>query len=77
MPPDQEHQIRCNLDRLLDERNLSLVELSQQVGVSVANLSVLKNNRARAVRFSTLTALCQVLDCSPGDLFTYDSQGAS
>ncbi|WP_237202918.1 helix-turn-helix domain-containing protein [Rothia endophytica] len=76
MPPDQEHQIRCNLDRLLDERNLSLVELSQQVGVSVANLSVLKNNRARAVRFSTLTALCQVLDCSPGDLFTYDSQGA-
>lgn len=77
MPPDQEHQIRCNLDRLLEERNLSLVELSQQVGVSVANLSVLKNNRARAVRFSTLTALCQVLDCSPGDLFTYDSQGAS
>lgn len=76
MPPEQEHHIKCNLDRLLDERNLSLVELSQQVGVSVANLSVLKNNRARAVRFSTLTALCQVLDCSPGDLFTYDSQGA-
>lgn len=76
MPPDQEHQIRCNLDRLLEERNLSLVELSQQVGVSVANLSVLKNNRARAVRFSTLTALCQVLNCTPGDLFTYDSQGA-
>ena len=76
MPPDQEHQIRCNLDRFLEERNLSLVELSQQVGVSVANLSVLKNNRARAVRFSTLTALCQVLNCTPGDLFTYDSQGA-
>lgn len=76
MPPEQEHQIRCNLDRLLEERNLSLVELSQQVGVSVANLSVLKNNRARAVRFSTLTALCQVLNCTPGDLFTYDSQGA-
>lgn len=77
MPPDQEHQIRCNLDRLLEERNLSLVELSQQVGVSVANLSVLKNNRARAVRFSTLTALCQVLECSPGDLLTYNGQGAS
>lgn len=77
MPPDQEHQIRCNLDRLLEERNLSLVELSQQVGVSVANLSVLKNNRARAVRFSTLTALCQVLNCTPGDLFTYNDQGAS
>lgn len=77
MPPDQEHQIRCNLDRLLDERNLSLVELSQQVGVSVANLSVLKNNRARAVRFSTLTALCQVLDCSPGDLLAYNGKGAS
>ncbi|MEX3630956.1 helix-turn-helix domain-containing protein [Rothia sp. LK2492] len=77
MPPDQEHQIRCNLDRLLEERNLSLVELSQQVGVSVANLSVLKNNRARAVRFSTLTALCHVLACSPGDLFTYNDQGAS
>lgn len=77
MPLDQEHQIRCNLDRLLDERNLSLVELSQQVGVSVANLSVLKNNRARAVRFSTLTALCHVLECSPGDLFTYNGKGAS
>lgn len=77
MPPDQEHQIRCNLDRLLEERNLSLVELSQQVGVSVANLSVLKNNRARAVRFSTLTALCHVLECSPGDLLAYNGQGAS
>lgn len=77
MPPEQEHQIRCNLDRLLEERNLSLVELSQQVGVSVANLSVLKNNRARAVRFSTLTALCHVLECSLGDLLTYNGKGAS
>lgn len=63
----------CHLDRLLDERGMTLVELAQEVGVTVVNLSVLKNNRARAIRFSTLTALCDVLDCQPGELFTVEA----
>jgi putative transcriptional regulator len=64
------HRVRCHLDRLLDERNLTLTQLADAVGVTVVNLSVLKNDRARAVRFSTLTAMCEVLDCQPGDLFS-------
>lgn len=74
MPVD-EHRITCNLDALLVERGLTLVELSTLVGVSVANLSILKNNRAKAVRFSTLTALCNALNCAPGDLFSLHPQG--
>lgn len=70
MPPLEEHRVICHLDRVLLDRGMSLVELAEKVGVSVANLSILKNNRARAVRFSTLTALCEVLECTPGDLFT-------
>lgn len=60
----------CHLDSLLTRRGLTLTELSKLVDVSLANLSVLKNNRAKAIRYSTLIALCQVLDCQPGDLFT-------
>lgn len=56
------------LDRILAERNLTLTELADRVGVTLVNLSVLKNGRARAIRFSTLTALCDALDCQPGDL---------
>jgi putative transcriptional regulator len=56
------------LDRILTERNLTLTELADRVGVTLVNLSVLKNGRARAIRFSTLTALCDALDCQPGDL---------
>jgi putative transcriptional regulator len=67
------HRVICHLDRLLDERGMTLVELAQEVGVTVVNLSVLKNNRARAIRFSTLTALCDVLDCQPGELFTVEA----
>lgn len=74
MPVD-DHRITCNLDALLAERGLTLVELSSLVGVSVANLSILKNNRAKAVRFSTLTALCDALNCTPGDLFSLQPQG--
>lgn len=59
-----------HLDSLLTQRGLTLTELSKLVDVSLANLSVLKNNRAKAIRYSTLIALCQVLDCQPGDLFT-------
>ncbi|NEK86768.1 helix-turn-helix transcriptional regulator [Blastococcus saxobsidens] len=64
------HRVVCHLDRLLDERGMTLVELSERVGISVVNLSVLKNARARAVRFSTLTAVCDALACQPGDLLT-------
>lgn len=65
-------QVHCHLGRLLDERGMTLATLSDRVGVSVVNLSVLKNDRARAVRFTTLVALCEALDCSPGDLFTVE-----
>ena len=64
--------IVCHIDRLLDERGMTLTELSRRVGVTFANLSVLKNNRARAVRFSTLAALCRELDCTVGDLFEFE-----
>jgi putative transcriptional regulator len=70
MPPEEEHQIEVHLDRLLEERGLTLTELAYEVGITLANLSILKNGRARAIRFSTLTALCHALDCQPGDLFS-------
>lgn len=66
--PDEEQRIHCRLDELLEARGMTLTELSQQVGVSIVNLSVLKNDRARAIRFSTLSAICNVLDCAVGDL---------
>ncbi len=65
------HGITCHLDDLLATRGMTLKELSERVGVTVVNLSVLKNNRAKAVRFSTLAALCEALDCQPGDLFRH------
>ena len=65
-------RVICHLDSLLTRRDMSLTELSKRVGVSLANLSVLKNNRAKAVRYSSLIALCEVLDCQPGDLFTME-----
>ncbi len=61
-------RIHCRLDELLAERGMTLTELSERVGVTVVNLSVLKNDRARAIRFSTLTAICDVLGCDVGDL---------
>lgn len=63
--------IVVRLDVLLVERKMSLTELSERVGVTMANLSVLKNGRAKAVRFSTLEAICAVLDCQPGDLLSF------
>ena len=65
------HGIVVHLDRVLAERGMTLTELSSRVGVTLVNLSVLKNNRARAIRFSTLDALCRELDCQPGDLLSY------
>ena len=70
MPPDEEHRVEVHIDKLLAARGMTLTELADRVGLTLANLSILKNGRARAVRFSTLTALCTVLDCQPGDLFT-------
>jgi putative transcriptional regulator len=66
--PQADHRIAVHLDRLLVERGMTLTELADRVGVTVVNLSVLKNGRARAVRFSTLSAICDVLDCQPGDV---------
>jgi putative transcriptional regulator len=64
--------IRIRLDDLLTARGMTLTELSQRVGITVVNLSVLKNGRARAIRFSTLAALCAELRCQPGDLLRYE-----
>jgi putative transcriptional regulator len=64
--------IRVQLDRILLERRMSLTELSDRVGVTIANLSILKTGKARAVRFTTLDALCRELNCQPGDLMTYE-----
>lgn len=72
MPADAPHRIRCKLDDLLEDRGMTLTELADAVGVTVVNLSVLKNDRAKAIRFSTLTALCDALDCEPGDLLGLD-----
>jgi putative transcriptional regulator len=64
--------IRVQLDRVLLERRMSLTELADRVGVTIANLSILKTGKARAVRFSTLAALCRELDCQPGDILLYE-----
>jgi putative transcriptional regulator len=63
--------IRINLDRMMLERRISLTELAQRVDLTLANLSILKTNKARAVRFSTLDALCRELKCQPGDLLEF------
>jgi putative transcriptional regulator len=60
--------IHCRLDELLEERGMTLTRLSELVGVSIVNLSILKNDRARAIRYSTLAAICAALDCEVGDL---------
>ena len=67
--------IIVDLDVMMARRKMSLNELSARVGVTLANLSILKNNHARAVRFSTLEAICQALDCQPGDLLRYEPEG--
>ena len=63
--------IVSHLDRLLLDRQMTLTELAERVGVTIVNLSILKTNKARAVRFSTLEAICRELDCQPGDLLAY------
>jgi putative transcriptional regulator len=69
---DQEgHDIEVHLDKLLSERGMTLTELAHRVGVTNVNLSVLKNGRAKAIRFTTLTRICEVLQCQPGDLLSH------
>ncbi len=63
--------IMINLDVMMAKRKMGLTELSDRVGITLANLSILKNNRAKAVRFSTLEAICKALDCQPGDILEY------
>jgi len=63
--------IRVKLDHLLLDRRLTLTELADRIGITIANLSVLKTNKARAIRFSTLEALCRELGCQPGDLLEW------
>ncbi|MCX2185750.1 helix-turn-helix transcriptional regulator [Streptomyces sp. SKN60] len=72
MPPDEDHHIAVRLDRLLADREMTLAQLATRVGVTVVNLSVLKNGRAKAIRFSTLSAICRELDCQPGDLLSFE-----
>jgi putative transcriptional regulator len=68
---NEETGIQCALDDLLRARGMTLAELSRRIDVSVVNLSILKNNRAKAIRFSTLAAICAALECGPGDLLRY------
>lgn len=63
--------IYINLDVMMAKRKISLNELSERVGITPANLSILKNDKAKAIRFSTLEAICEVLDCQPGDIIEY------
>jgi putative transcriptional regulator len=65
--------IIINLDVMLAKRKMSVTELTEKVGITMANLSILKNGKARAVRFSTLEAICKALDCQPGDILEYKS----
>lgn len=63
--------ILINIDVMLAKRKMSVTELTDRVGITMANLSILKNGKARAVRFSTLEAICKALDCQPGDILEY------
>ncbi|MDO5724908.1 MAG: helix-turn-helix transcriptional regulator [Tissierellia bacterium] len=63
--------IVVNLDIMLAKRKMTVTELSERVGITMANISILKNNKARAIRFSTLSEICKVLECQPGDILEY------
>lgn len=63
--------IIVKLDEILSEKKMSVTELAEKVGITIANISILKNNKARAIRFTTLDAICKALDCQPGDILEY------
>ena len=66
--------ISVHLDEMLDRRDMTLTELARRIGITQANASILKTGKAKAVRFSTLSAICRVLECQPGDLLRYDPE---
>ncbi len=68
---DMEGQIIFNIDVMLAKRKMSVTELAERVGITIANISVLKNGKAKALKITTLTKLCEVLDCQPGDLLEF------
>ena len=68
--------ILVTIDRLLEQRGLTLTELSHRMGITLANLSILKTNKARAIRFSTLEAICEALSCQPGDILRFEPEQA-
>ena len=79
MPPkplleDEADTIMVRLDDLLHERRMTLTQLAERVGLTLANLSILKTGKAKAIRFTTLAAICRELECQPGDLLTYEAQ---
>ncbi|NBJ69386.1 MULTISPECIES: helix-turn-helix transcriptional regulator [Clostridia] len=67
--------IIVHIDVMLAKRKMSVTELSEKVGITMANLSILKNGKAKAIRFSTLEAICKALDCQPGDILEYKAEG--
>lgn len=67
--------IIVNLDVMMAKRKIGLIELSEKIGITPANLSILKNNKAKAIRFSTLEDICRVLDCQPADILEYSKEG--
>ena len=73
MPAEEGTQIVVKLDDILHERRMTLTELAERVGLTLANLSILKTGKAKAIRFSTLEAICRELECQPGDLLAYET----
>ena len=73
MPAEEGTNIVVKLDDLLHERRMTLTELADRVGLTLANLSILKTGKAKAIRFSTLEAICRELECQPGDLLSYET----
>lgn len=71
-----EQKIICNLDVMLAKRKMSLSELAEKMDITLANLSILKTGKAKAIKFSTLAKLCAILNCQPGDLLEYDENGS-
>lgn len=66
--------IIVNVDVMLAKRKMSVTELSERIGITIANVSILKNNKAKAIKFSTLEKICEVLECQPGDLLVYEAE---
>lgn len=73
--PDEATRIKVRLDDLLHARRMTLTELAERIDITLANLSILKTGKAKAIRFSTLEAICRELECQPGDLLGYDGNG--